>query len=222
MNYSVEKWQCKRLQDLYGNDVKSIVQRYGVQITTFILVLLKRISSSFSKECDQEKSTSLFECTTGVRANAKRDGTRAETRIGLSAKRTSPFQSAGGSVQSTTGSRGVWSVDVRRLATHSIRIFPLHFPSLASPCAIRSRVSYTTLAVSRVTKPIHQPLQAQILNVRPETDVGSGQVQTEVLHRPKCYNLPRPDPKFTFKRNRPKQSFSVLPTEQNQIFVQSE
>ena len=35
-------------------------------------------------------------------------------------------------------------VDARRLATHSIRVFPLHFPSRASPCAIRSRVSYTT------------------------------------------------------------------------------
>ena len=45
----------------------------------------------------------------GVRARSKRDGTRAETRFGLSAKWTSPFKSerAGGSVQSTTGSRGV-------------------------------------------------------------------------------------------------------------------
>ena len=41
------------------------------------------------------------------RPDAERDGTRAETRIGLSAKRTSPFKSAGGSVQSTAGSRGV-------------------------------------------------------------------------------------------------------------------
>ena len=41
------------------------------------------------------------------RPDAERDGTRAETRIGLSAKRTSPFISAGGSVQSTAGSRGV-------------------------------------------------------------------------------------------------------------------
>jgi len=40
-------------------------------------------------------------------ARLKRDGTRAETRFGLSAKRTSPFKSAGVSVQSTTGSRGV-------------------------------------------------------------------------------------------------------------------
>jgi hypothetical protein len=37
----------------------------------------------------------------------KCDGTRAETRFRLSAKRTSPFKSAGVSVQSTTGSRGV-------------------------------------------------------------------------------------------------------------------
>ena len=88
------------------------------------------------------------------RANAKRDGTRAETRIGLSAKRTSPFQSAGWSVQSTTGSRAVWNVDARRLATHSIRIFPLHFPFRASPCAIRSRVSYTYV-IGLVTCYIH-------------------------------------------------------------------
>jgi hypothetical protein len=37
----------------------------------------------------------------------KCDGTRAETRFRLSAKRTSPFKPAGSSVQSTTGSRGV-------------------------------------------------------------------------------------------------------------------
>ena len=40
-------------------------------------------------------------------ARLKRDGTRAETRFGLSAKRTSPFKLAGASVQSTTGSRRV-------------------------------------------------------------------------------------------------------------------
>jgi len=37
----------------------------------------------------------------------KCDGTQAETRFRLSAKLTSPFKSAGSSVQSTTGSRGV-------------------------------------------------------------------------------------------------------------------
>ena len=42
-----------------------------------------------------------------VIARSERDGTRAETRFGLSAKRTSPFKTAGASVQSTAGSRGV-------------------------------------------------------------------------------------------------------------------
>jgi hypothetical protein len=41
------------------------------------------------------------------RGHLKCDGTRAEARFRLSAKRTSPFKSAGASVQSTTGSRGV-------------------------------------------------------------------------------------------------------------------
>jgi len=42
-----------------------------------------------------------------VRGQLKCDGTSAETRFRLSAKRTSPFKSAGASVQSTTGSRGL-------------------------------------------------------------------------------------------------------------------
>ena len=41
------------------------------------------------------------------RMRLKCDGTLAETRFRLSAKRTSPFKSAGALVQSTTGSRGV-------------------------------------------------------------------------------------------------------------------
>ena len=42
-----------------------------------------------------------------VRVETERDGTRAETRFGLPAKRTSPFISAGVSVQSSTGFLGV-------------------------------------------------------------------------------------------------------------------
>jgi len=87
-------------------------------------------------------------------ARAERDGTRAETRFRLSPKWTSPFKSAGALVQSTAGSRGVrislsnsgyttFGVGVRVLATHSIRLFPLHFPSRASPCATRFRTSST-------------------------------------------------------------------------------
>ena len=88
-------------------------------------------------------------------ARAERDGIRAETRFRLSPKRTSPFKSVGASVQSTAGSRGVrisfsnagyttFGDGVRVLATHSIRQFPLHFPSRASPCATRFRTSSTT------------------------------------------------------------------------------
>jgi len=41
------------------------------------------------------------------RVKTERDGTRAETRFGLPAKRTSPFISAGLLVQSSTGFLGV-------------------------------------------------------------------------------------------------------------------
>jgi len=41
------------------------------------------------------------------RLRLKCGDTRAETRFRLSAKRTSPFKSAGASIQSTTSSRGV-------------------------------------------------------------------------------------------------------------------
>ena len=88
------------------------------------------------------------------RLRLKCDGTRAETRLRLSAKRTSPFKSAGASVQSTTGSRGVrisgsnagytmFRGSVKVLATHSIRQFPLHFPSHASPCVITFQLDST-------------------------------------------------------------------------------
>jgi len=52
------------------------------------------------------KTQSFFNAK-AARLLLKCDGTRAETRFRLSAKRTSPFKSAGPSVQSTAGSRGV-------------------------------------------------------------------------------------------------------------------
>jgi len=45
--------------------------------------------------------------TVGGRVKTGCDGTRAQTRFGLPAKRTSPFISAGVSVQSSTGFLGV-------------------------------------------------------------------------------------------------------------------
>jgi len=75
-------------------------------------------------------------------ARSKHDGTRAETRFGLSAKRTSQFKSAGVSVQSTTGSRGV-RISGQRLYRPCSGVqskaagYPLHShlsPSLPLPC----------------------------------------------------------------------------------------
>jgi hypothetical protein len=76
------------------------------------------------------------------RLRLKCDGTRAETRFSLSAKRTSPFKSAGASVQSTTGSRGVCisgSNAVYTTLRDSVKStgYPLHSPvspSLPLPC----------------------------------------------------------------------------------------
>ena len=80
--------------------------------------------------------------TAHVRLRLKCDGTRAETSFRLSAKRTSQFKSAGESVQSITGSRGV------RISGSNARYtmlrgsvkgtsYPLHSPvspSLPLPC----------------------------------------------------------------------------------------
>jgi hypothetical protein len=90
-----------------------------------------------------------------VRLRLKCDGTSAETRFRLSAKRTSPFKSARASVQSTTGSRGV------RISGSNVGYtmfrgsvkgtgYPLHspvYPSLPLPCVtvchhISAGVSY--------------------------------------------------------------------------------
>jgi hypothetical protein len=79
------------------------------------------------------------------RLRLKCDGTRAEARFRLSAKRTSPFKSAGASVQSTTGRRAV-RVSLQGLYCSCKSVFcshvtltgyPLHSlvsPSLLPPC----------------------------------------------------------------------------------------
>jgi len=51
--------------------------------------------------------TRAYRRSKGVRVKTECDGTSAETRFGLPAKRTSPFISAGVSVQSSTGFLGV-------------------------------------------------------------------------------------------------------------------
>ena len=92
---------------------------------------------------------SLLSCKDTVsRGQLKCDGTRAETRFRLSAKRTSPFKSVGRRQFSRLLAAGVCASAVvmldtpcsevvwRVLATHCIRQFPFHIPSHASPCAI--------------------------------------------------------------------------------------
>jgi hypothetical protein len=63
--------------------------------------------TSYSKVIVLRSTLSLSMTQLQGRLLLKCDGTRAETIFRLSAKRTSPFKSAGASVQSTTGSRGV-------------------------------------------------------------------------------------------------------------------
>jgi len=73
-------------------------------LDNFVLPIVCQWGTSFKKK-HQHLLHFLFVC--GVRLRLKCDGTRAETRFRLTAKRTSPFKSAWASVQSTTGSRGV-------------------------------------------------------------------------------------------------------------------
>ena len=78
----------------------------------------------------------------GGRLRLKCDGTHAESRFSLSAKRSSPFKSAGASVPSTAGSRGVrisGSNSGNTMFRGSMKStgYPLHSlvsPSLPLPC----------------------------------------------------------------------------------------
>ena len=99
------------------------------------LYLLLQFLSSVVRNCSRFWSTGQLKC----------DGTRAETRFPLSAKRSSPFKSAGrggASVQSTTGSRGVrisGSNAGYTMFRGSVKStgYPLHSPvspSLPLPC----------------------------------------------------------------------------------------
>jgi hypothetical protein len=100
------------------------------------------------KSCTYSFCVTLYmDCnshTFSSRLRLKCDGTRAETRFHLSAKRTSPFKLAGVSVQSTTGSRGV-HISGSNVGHNMFRGsvkgtgYPLHSPvspSLPIPCVI--------------------------------------------------------------------------------------
>ena len=91
------------------------------------------------------KPTDISFMSSGCTLRLKCDGTHAETRFRLSARRTSLFKSAGASVQSTTGSRGVHisgSNAGYTMFRGSVKGtgYPLHAPvspSLPLPCRDR-------------------------------------------------------------------------------------
>jgi hypothetical protein len=97
-----------------------------------------------------------FHCRCG-RLRLKCVGTRAETRFRLSAKGTSPFKSAGASVQSTTGSRGVrisgsnagytmFRGSVKSTGHQLYSPVSHSLPLPASPCAITFQLDSTALS----------------------------------------------------------------------------
>ena len=98
-----------------------------------------------------EIQTCWVDSSAGSRLRFKCDGARAETRFRLSAKRKSPFNSEGASVQLTTGSRGVrisGSNAGYTMFWGSVKStgYPLHSPvspSRASPCAITFQLDST-------------------------------------------------------------------------------
>ena len=99
------------------------------------------------------------------RGQLKCDGTRAETRFRLSAKRTSPFKSAGASVQSTTDSRVVRISGINAGYTMfrgSVKGtgYPLHSPvspSLPLPCVTACHHIWTGVYLSALCPLLNVP-----------------------------------------------------------------
>jgi len=111
--------------------------RNKMSATVLSMPIICRISSSNFSISDFQRATLLE-----VRLRLTCDGTRAENKFRLSAKRTSLFKRAGASVQSTTGSRGV-RISGSNAGYTKFRCsvkgtgYPLHspvFPSLPLPC----------------------------------------------------------------------------------------
>ena len=140
----------QRPSDLYhGNHQEVIV--YTQHLVR--AVLISWLSAGRAGTTDSQlKSTSR-------RGQLKCDGTRAETRFLLSAKRTNPFKSAGRRQFIRLLAAEVWASAVvmldtpcsevvwRVLATHCILLSPFHFPSRASPCAITFQLELYTHSI---------------------------------------------------------------------------
>jgi len=110
------------------------------------------------------------------RLRFKCDGTRAETRFSFSAKRTSPFKSAGASVQSTTGSRvarisgSIAGYTMFRGSVRSIR-YAFHstsFPFTSPPVRHRvpSHFNWTLpAACAKTVRSFYAPIHTYFLEV---------------------------------------------------------
>jgi len=121
-----------------------------------------------SPACDNAITFS-FCCNICGRVHLKCDGTRADTRFRLSAKRTNPFKSEGASVQSTTGNRGVrvnGSNAGYTMFRGSVKStgYPLHSPvspSLPLPCVtVCHHIStglYSESSWLRMTQGVSEP-----------------------------------------------------------------
>ena len=115
----------------------------------------------------------------GDRGQLKCDDTRAETRFRLSAKRTSPFQSAGASVQSTTGSRGVrisGSNAGYTMFRGSVKSTgnPLHSPvspSLSHPCV--TVCHHVSTGVYKVTEQGQEVLDISVFDNTVDNDLNN-------------------------------------------------
>jgi len=100
-------------------------------------------------------------CRRSGRLRLKCDGTRAETRFRYSAKRTSPFKSAGASVQSAAGSRGVrisGSNSGFTMFRGSVKStgYPLHsLVSLSLPLACVTVCDYISTGLYCLDWPLH-------------------------------------------------------------------
>jgi hypothetical protein len=113
----------------------------------------------------------------GCRLRLICDGTRAETRFRLSAKRTSPFKSASASIQSTTGSRGLcisgssagYTMFRGSMKSTGYSLHSPVSPSLPLPCATVCHHISTGLRHSYVPATLrhHSPsgLSRQVTNI---------------------------------------------------------
>jgi hypothetical protein len=144
-------WQNAEFLDVTPNGTHNY--HWALNGSTNLAILLLQSWTRFPMHVD--KSLHICYLFTHCRLRLKCDGTRAETRFRLSAKRMNPFKSAGASVQTNTGSRGVricgsnagytifrGSVKSTGHPRHS-PVSPSLPPSRASPCAITFQLDST-------------------------------------------------------------------------------